>query len=180
MKTILKEVGVRKIIRYTAGEFVMLIFGVIIISPFRVLFLKFLGSRIGKQTVVNKCEFINIRCKGFNGLRIGNNCYIGFGCQLDLADKITFDDNVTLANRVTILTHTNVGHKDHPLQKHIKKRFEPVTLKQGCFIGANATILSGITIGNCSVVSAGSVVTKDVPSNVIVGGIPSKIIKRLK
>ena len=176
----IKEVGLNKLTKYVAGEFVMLIFSFIIISPFRVLFLKFLGSKIGEQTVINKCEFINIRYKGFRGLKIGNHCYTGFGCQLDLADKIKLEDDVTLANRVNILTHTNVGHKDHPLQKHIRKRFEPVILKQGCFVGANATILSGVTIGKCAVVSAGSVVTKDVPPYTIVGGIPAKLLKKLQ
>jgi len=177
--SIIKEVGIKKLIKYIAGEFVTLIFSHIITSPARAMFLRLAGSKIGKNNVINRCEFVNIRCRGFSGLKIHNLCYIGYGCMFDLAESISLGNNVTLANRVTIMTHTNVGHKNHPLQKYINRTFKPTILKDGCFIGANATILAGVTIGKNSVVGAGSVVTKNVPTNTIVGGKPAKTIRKL-
>ncbi|MOA04038.1 Maltose O-acetyltransferase [compost metagenome] len=55
----------------------------------------------------------------------------------------------------------------------------PIHIKKNAWIGANATILSGVTIGQNAIVAAGAVVSKDVPDNAIVGGIPAKIIKTI-
>ncbi len=69
----------------------------------------------------------------------------------------------------------------HPLdaQRRVSRHFQshPITIKDRAWIGANATILTGVTIGENAVVAAGAVVTKDVPDNCLVGGVPAKIIK---
>ena len=86
---------------------------------------------------------------------------------------------MTLAERVTILTHTNVGYKDHPLQKYFPSIAKPVFLDYGSFVGANVTILPGVTIGKCAFVATGSVVTEDVSEYSLVAGVPARVIRKV-
>ena len=107
--------------------------------------------------------------------KIGKKVFINFDCVfLDLGG-ITIEEGVLLAPKVSLLTE---GHPLSPSERHalIPK---PIHIKKNAWIGANATILQGVTIGKNSVVAAGSVVSKDVPDNVIVGGTPAKIIKEI-
>ena len=71
----------------------------------------------------------------------------------------------------------------HPLdaQRRVSRHFQshPITIKDCAWIGANATILTGVTIGKNAVVAAGAVVTKDVPDNCLVGGVPAKVLKEI-
>src|SRR5690625_84447 len=107
--------------------------------------------------------------------RIGKNVFINFDCIfLDLGG-ITIGDNVLIAPRVSLLS------EGHPLSPAERKSLVPgqIEIKNGAWIGANATILSGVTIGENSVVAAGAVVSDDVPDNVVVGGIPAKVIREI-
>ncbi len=107
--------------------------------------------------------------------KIGKNVFINFDCVfLDLGG-ITIEDNVQIAPKVSLLTES------HPLNPAERQSLipKPIHIKKNAWIGANATILQGVTIGENAVVASGSVVTKDVPDNVVVGGIPAKIIKEI-
>lgn len=107
--------------------------------------------------------------------KIGKNVFINFDCVfLDLGG-ITIEDNVLIAPKVSLLTE---GHPTSTEDRHslIPK---PILIKKNAWIGANATILPGVTIGENSVVAAGAVVSKDVSDNTIVGGIPAKILKTI-
>jgi acetyltransferase-like isoleucine patch superfamily enzyme len=107
--------------------------------------------------------------------KIGKNVFINFDCTfLDLGG-ITIDDGVLLAPRVSLLSES------HPIDPENRHALVPkaIHIKKNAWIGAGATILQGVTIGENSVVAAGSVVSKDVPDNVIVGGIPAKFIKEI-
>lgn len=108
--------------------------------------------------------------------KIGKNVFINFDCTfLDLGG-IIIDDNVMLAPKVSLLT------EGHPVS--VKDRQTLTTgsihIKRNAWIGANATILQGVTIGENAVVAAGAVVSKDVPANTVVGGIPAKTIKTIQ
>ncbi|MFP3591373.1 sugar O-acetyltransferase [Chryseobacterium sp. SIMBA_038] len=108
--------------------------------------------------------------------KIGKNVFINFDCVfLDLGG-ITIEDNVQIAPKVSLLTES------HPLNPNERQSLipKPIHIKKNAWIGANATILQDVTIGEYAVVAAGSVVTEDVPDNVVVGGIPAKIIKEIK
>jgi len=105
--------------------------------------------------------------------KIGKNVFINFDCTfLDLGG-ITIEDNVLIAPKVSLLSE---GHPIEPENRHalIPK---PIHIKKNAWIGAGATILQGVTIGENAIVAAGAVVSKDVPDNAIAGGIPAKIIK---
>lgn len=107
--------------------------------------------------------------------KIGKNVFINFDCVfLDLGG-ITIEDNVLIAPKVSLLTE---GHPTAIEDRHslIPK---PIHIKKNAWIGANATILQGVTIGENAIVASGSVVSKDVPDNTIVGGIPAKFLKTI-
>lgn len=106
---------------------------------------------------------------------IGKNVFINFDCVfLDLGG-ITIEDNVLIAPKVSLLSE---GHPLEPENRHALVP-KPIHIKKNAWIGAGATILQGVTIGENAVVASGAVVSKDVPDNVIVGGIPAKIIKTI-
>jgi len=112
----------------------------------------------------------------YRNLTVGNNCYFGRELFLDLQDRVVIEDNVTISHRVMILTHTDVGEsplKDGPFPPSQA----PVTIRRGAYIGAGVTILPGVEIGECAVVGAGAVVTKDVPARTAVAGVPARVIK---
>ncbi len=108
--------------------------------------------------------------------KIGKNVFINFDCTfLDLGG-ITIEDNVMLAPKVCLLSE---GHPNSPKERQTLTAGK-IHIKKNAWIGANATILQGVTIGENSVVAAGAVVSKDVPDNTVVGGIPAKIIKTIQ
>ncbi|WP_165021484.1 sugar O-acetyltransferase [Dysgonomonas sp. ZJ279] len=108
--------------------------------------------------------------------KIGKNVFINFNCTfLDLGG-ISIEDNVLIAPNVSILSE---GHPVSPEERHSLVP-KSIHIKKNAWIGAGATILQGVTIGENAIVSAGSVVSKDVPDNTIVGGIPAKIIKYIE
>lgn len=105
--------------------------------------------------------------------RIGKNVFINFDCVfLDLGG-ITIEDNVMLAPKASLLSE---GHPVSPTERHALVPGK-IHIRKNAWIGANATILPGVTIGENSIVAAGAVVSKDVPDNVVVAGIPAKVIK---
>jgi acetyltransferase-like isoleucine patch superfamily enzyme len=107
--------------------------------------------------------------------KIGKNVFINFDCVfLDLGG-ITIEDNVLIAPKVSLLTE---GHPTAIEDRHslISK---PIHIKKNAWIGANATILPGVTIGENAIVASGSVVSKDVPDNTLAGGIPAKFLKTI-
>nr|WP_322625341.1 sugar O-acetyltransferase [uncultured Flavobacterium sp.] len=107
--------------------------------------------------------------------KIGKNVFINFDCIfLDLGG-ITIENNVQIAPRVSLLSE---GHPLSPQDRHALVPGQ-ITIKKNAWIGAAATILPGVTIGENAIVAAGAVVTKDVPDNTVVAGIPAKIIKTI-
>ena len=113
---------------------------------------------------------------GYN-LTVGKNFYANHGCTILDGNRITFGDNCLLAPHVCISAAT------HPLQAKLRARGDestaPITIGDNCWIGANATVCPGVTIGNNVVVGAGAVVCKSFPNNVVVGGVPAKILRHL-
>jgi acetyltransferase-like isoleucine patch superfamily enzyme len=106
-------------------------------------------------------------------IRFGKNVFVNHDCTfLDLAD-ITLEDDVLVGPKVSFIT------ENHGIEPTIRRALicAPIVIKRNAWIGAGATILPGVTIGENSVVAAGAVVHRDVPDNVIVGGVPAKFIK---
>lgn len=108
-------------------------------------------------------------------IRISKNVFINTACVFTDLGGIILEDDVLLAPRVNLLT---VNHPTDPAARRgIIVR--PIVIKKNAWIGAGATILPGVTVGEKAIVAAGAVVTRDVPPNTIVGGIPAKILKEI-
>jgi acetyltransferase-like isoleucine patch superfamily enzyme len=129
------------------------------------------GSENDESTAVFTPLYINYG----KHTKIGRNVFINFDCTfLDLGG-ITIEDDVFIAPKVSLLS------EGHPVSSEDRHSLVPgpIHLKKNAWIGANATILPGVTVGENAVVAAGAVVSKNVPDNTIVGGIPAKVIKQL-
>ena len=107
-------------------------------------------------------------------VRIGKNVVIMNNCLMMGAGGITIDDNALVAANAQLISN------NHDLDDHMIITCKPVHLKRNCWIGAGATILPGVTVGENSVVGANSVVTKDIPDNCIAVGSPAKVVKEIK
>jgi len=103
-----------------------------------------------------------------------------FGESVSLETSIVIEDDVMMGCGVHIyINNHRFDRLDIPLIDQGYYPDEAVILKKGCWIGANAILLPGVTIGENSVVGAGSVVTKSIPDGVVAAGIPAKVIKKI-
>ena len=139
-------------------------------------------SEIGENTVIR--DYCNIF-----GCKIGDYCKIG--AFVEIQKDVTIGDScaiepfvfiprgVTIEDEVFIGPHVCFTNDKKPRAVNPGWKVIPTTVKKGASIGANSTILCGITIGEKAMIAAGSVVTKDVPPNTLVAGNPAKIVKKI-
>lgn len=111
-------------------------------------------------------------------IHVGENFYANFNCVILDEGGVTIGDNCFIAPGVHIYTAT------HPLNPHERntgiEQGKPVTIGDNVWIGGGGIINPGITIGDNVVIASGAVVTKDVPSSVVVGGNPARMIKEIE
>ncbi len=109
-------------------------------------------------------------------IKVGKNVFINSGCRFQDQGQIIIGDQCLIGHNVVLAT---INHDYNPLNRgtlHLK----PIVLKENTWIGSSSTILPGVTVGENSIVAAGSVVTRDVAPNTIVGGNPAKFISNLE
>lgn len=113
---------------------------------------------------------------GFN-IEVGDNFYANYNLTvLDVA-KVTIGDNVFIAPNVSIYT---AGHPVHPKARNSMYEYGiSVTIGSDCWLGGNVVICPGVTIGSGTVIGAGSVVTRDIPANVVAAGNPCRVIREI-
>jgi acetyltransferase-like isoleucine patch superfamily enzyme len=109
-------------------------------------------------------------------ITIGKRVFINEGCCFQDQGGIEIGDDCLIGQQVVIAT---LNHNALP-EKRKDMIAKPVKIGNNVWIGAHATILQGVTIGDNAIIAAGAVVAKDVPANVIVGGVPAKIIKHIE
>jgi acetyltransferase-like isoleucine patch superfamily enzyme len=121
-----------------------------------------------------------IRMQKSRGVKIGKSCYIGPYVQLDLMypHLIEIKDNVTIGSNTMIFAHVNPTANLILKRGKYPRKTAPIVIKSGAWINPGSIIIAGVTIGENSIVSAGSVVTQDVPDNVVVMGNPARVIKK--
>lgn len=134
------------------------------------------GAKIGNNCDVHSPLIIHNAYKDYSNLIVGEHCHIGKDVFLDLKDKISLESNVTISMRATILTHTSVVPTSPLRKEKLPYSQAPVIIKNGAYIGAEVTILQGITIGEESIVAAGAIVTKNILPHSTVAGIPANPI----
>ena len=175
----LDEIGGGRAARFFLYAVAMVPYRLALFPPLRAAWLRLLGARIGRNVILHDVRLFNLYRRGPAALEIGDECFLGDECLLDLAEGIRLERQVTLAERVLILTHTNVGYDDHPLQRHFPAMAAPVVIESGSFLGAGAIVLPGVRIGARAFVAAGSVVTADVPPATLVAGVPARPVRTL-
>lgn len=106
-------------------------------------------------------------------ITIGKNVFINTGCRFQDQGGITLGDGTLIGHNVVLAT---LNHDFDPA-KRANMHPAPIFIGKSVWIGANATIVPGVTIGDGAVVAAGAVVTKDVPANAVVGGVPAKVLR---
>ena len=118
----------------------------------------------------------NFHCDlGYN-IYVGDNFYAGYNCTiLDMAE-VKIGHNCMIGPNVGIYT---AGHSIEPKNRNKSGFGIPITIGNDVWVGGSCVILAGVTIGDNSIVAAGSVVTKDVPANTIVAGNPAKVLKSI-
>lgn len=123
-----------------------------------------------------------VRYQRTRGVKIGKNCHISPYVLIDLLhpELIKIEDNVTIGSNSMIFAHVNPSANDF-LKKHgYPRTIKPVTIKKGAVISVGCIIIAGVTIGENSIVGAGSVVTQDVPDYCVVIGNPARIVKKIE
>ena len=108
-------------------------------------------------------------------ITIGRDVFINSGCHFQYQGGIEIGDGALIGHNVVLAT---INHDLDPAMNR-KNHYAPIKIGAHVWIGSNTTILSGVSIGEWSVVAAGAVVTKDVPSMTVVGGIPARVIKKI-
>ena len=140
-------------------------------AEIRALLGKITGSEIDASLHVNLPLYSDF---GRN-LHIGKNVFINSGVMFTDLGGIALEDNVLIGPRANIIS------VNHPAEPQARRGIilNPVRICKNAWIGANATILPGVTVGENAIVAAGAVVSKYVPPNTVVGGVPAKIIKTI-
>lgn len=135
----------------------------------RAILSKIIGKKVDETTTVFTPFHTNFRLF----ITIGKNVFINHGCSfLDLGG-ITLEDDVLIGPNVQLIT------ENHPINPSERKNLDlkSILIQKNAWIGAGAIVLPGVAVGQNSVVAAGSVVTKDVAANTVVGGVPAKFIR---
>ena len=132
------------------------------------------SKNIGENT--NIWQF----CVVLSGAKIGSGCNICSHCFIEndvvVGDNVTLKNGVYLYDGITVEDGVFIGpnatfcNDKYPKSKNKDFKLEKILIKKGASIGANATILPGVTIGENALIGAGAIVTKDVPDNIIVNG----------
>jgi UDP-2-acetamido-3-amino-2,3-dideoxy-glucuronate N-acetyltransferase len=137
-------------------------------------FVNLYGCEIGDNTKIG--TFVEIQ----KGAKIGKNCKIS--SHTFICEGVAIEDNVFIGHNVTFINdkYPRSTTADGQLQTENDWICVPTIIKRGASIGSSTTILCGITIGENTIVGAGSVVTKDVPADAIVAGNPARVIKKIK
>jgi len=146
--------------------------------------------RLGKDVKI--FDFVNLYgCSIDDNSKVGTfveiqkNASIGKNCKISshtfICEGVHIEDNVFVGHNVTFINDKNPRsvNVDGSMQTEADWSVEETFVRKGASIGSSATIMCGITIGENSIVGAGAVVTKSVPPNTIVAGVPAKVIKEL-
>jgi len=144
----------------------------------RAQILRLAGFHIGKGTTFWGAPTILGGGNIYSRLTIGRNIVFNVGCFFDLADSITIEDGCGVGSEVMLITGAHeIGQRIQRLGRLTPK---PIHIGAGTWLGARCLVLPGVTVGDGAVVAAGAVVTRDVPPDVVVAGIPARVIRQLR
>jgi acetyltransferase-like isoleucine patch superfamily enzyme len=136
----------------------------------RALFSELIGKKVDESFLLIPPFFT----AGGGEIRVGRNVFVNQNCTFHDLGGLDIADDVMIGPNVSIIT---TSHPLQPSQRRTVTIGEPIVIERNAWIAAGATIVGGVTVGENSVVAAGSVVTRDVPPNVLAGGNPARIIR---
>ncbi|RYC66587.1 DapH/DapD/GlmU-related protein [Spirosoma sordidisoli] len=128
-----------------------------------------IGTEIDESTTIFPPFYTNFG----QFIRLGKNVFINHTCSFLDIGRITIEDEVQIGPGVKL---TSENHSLDPADRKTVL-LQPILIKRNAWIGAGATLLPGVTVGENAVVAAGAVVSRDVPPNTVVAGIPAKVVK---
>ncbi len=124
-------------------------------------------------------------CEYGVNILVGEECFVNYHCTFLDVSPIILGNGVWIGANVTLATpnHPFIAEErlgaDYPDGRHDLEYSAPITIKDGCWICSGAIVCGGVTIGENSIVAAGAVVTRDVPANSIVAGVPAKVMRSI-
>jgi acetyltransferase-like isoleucine patch superfamily enzyme len=136
-------------------------------------FVNLYGCSIGDNSKIG--TFVEIQ----KNARVGKNCKIS--SHTFICEGVNIGDNVFIGHNVTFINdkHPRAANPDGSMQTEADWKVVETYIKNGASVGSSSTIMCGITIGENAIVGAGAVVTKSVPANTIVAGVPAKVIRKI-
>jgi acetyltransferase-like isoleucine patch superfamily enzyme len=142
------------------------------INEIRTILSQIIGAEVDETTTIFPPFYTNFG----RFTRLGKHVFINHACSFLDMGGITLEDHVLIGPQVKLIT------ENHPLDPEDRRALigKPILIKRNAWIGAGATILPGVTIGENAVVAAGAVVSRDVAANTVVGGVPAKFIKNIE
>ena len=138
----------------------------------RALFSELIGKKVDESFLLIPPFYT----AGGDEIRVGHNVFVNQNCTFYDLGGLNIADNVMIGPNVNIIT---AGHPLEPSRRRTITIGKPIVIERNVWIATGATIVGGVTVGENSVVAAGSVVTKDVPPNTLVGGNPARVIRSI-
>ncbi|AGA28363.1 sugar O-acetyltransferase [Singulisphaera acidiphila] len=138
----------------------------------RALFSELIGKKVDKSFLLIPPFYT----AGGDEICVGHNVFVNQNCTFYDLGGLDIADDVMIGPNVSIIT---AGHPLEPSQRRKATIGKPIVIERNVWIATGATIVGGVTVGENSVVAAGSVVTKDVPPNTLVGGNPARVIRSI-
>ena len=136
----------------------------------RALFSQLIGKKVDESFLLVPPFYT----AGGNEIRVGHHVFVNQNCTFYDLGGLDIADDVMIGPNVSIIT---AGHPLEPSQRRAATIGKPIVIERGVWIAAGAIIIGGVTVGEHSVIAAGSVVTKDVPAHTLVGGNPARVIR---
>lgn len=136
------------------------------------------GARVGRGAVIHSPLVLVNPPASLANLDIGDDCHLGKDVLLDLAAGVSIGDRTTVSMGARLISHLDVG-ASVLAQCGFERQVAPVRLEPDVYIGANAVILHGVTVGRCCVIGAGAVVVADVPPCSVAVGVPARVIRQV-
>jgi acetyltransferase-like isoleucine patch superfamily enzyme len=138
----------------------------------RALFSKLIGRTVDDSFLLIPPFYTT----GGTDIRVGRNVFINQNCTFYDLGGLDIADDVLIGPNVSLITS---GHPLEPSQRRAFTTAKPIVIERNVWIAAGATVIGGVTVGENAVVAAGSVVTRDVPPNTLVGGNPARVIRSI-